>query len=488
MNSYSYSRVDCFNKCAYRYKLKYIDKHLLIPYQSEPNNALVIGSTLHKAIESDFKSARDYYLTNYTLIDDRHVLELDKIEILANKVKEILKSMNIYKQEFQIEVDGFVGIIDLITMNDDKTINVYDFKYSNSTKYLESAQLHVYKYYLELLGYTVDKLGYVLISKNNFRQKKTEDLHQFRQRVFNDIENAEIKIKYVEYDESKVNKFAYDVGTMLLAKKFNKNNTKLCDWCEYKKYCKEGNDYMLLPKNERREHKIDTKPDMWLYGDSYVGKSTFVDKFDNLLFVNTDGNVDNTTSPVVRITDTVTVEGRLTKRKLAWSNFLDLITELEKKQNTFEVIAVDLIEDLYEYCRLYTYDKLGISHESDSGFGKGWDIVRTEFLSTMKRLKNIGYQIIYISKEVSNEVTLKSGIKYTTYKPNLADKVANVLAGTVDLTARIYLDKDKRYIQLNKDENTFGGGRFNFKIDKCKLDISEFKQVLEVSQTKEVIK
>ena len=34
---------------------------------------------------------------------------------------------------------------------------------------------------------------------------------------------------------------------------------------------------MTLPKNIRREKKIDERPDFWIYGDSYVGKSTFVD-------------------------------------------------------------------------------------------------------------------------------------------------------------------------------------------------------------------
>ncbi|WP_415874715.1 ATP-binding protein [Clostridium sp.] len=158
---------------------------------------------------------------------------------------------------------------------------------------------------------------------------------------------------------------------------------------------------MLLPKNERREKKIDVNPDMWLYADSYVGKSTFVDKFDDLLFLNTDGNTDNTTSPVIKIADEVIYEGRLKKVKMAWEVFLDAVTELEKKENTFKRVCIDLVEDLYEHCRLYNYKKLGIDHEQDAGFGKGWDMVRTEFLSAMKRLKNLGYQIIYVSKELN---------------------------------------------------------------------------------------
>ena len=95
-----------------------------------------------------------------------------------------------------------------------------------------------------------------------------------------------------------------------------------------------------------------------------------------------------------------------------------------------------MVEDLYEHCRLYIYDKYNVEHEQDLGYRKGWDLVRTEFLSKIKRLKNCGYQLIYISKVSVSEITKKSGDKITTIKPNINDKVANVLAGTVDLTAK----------------------------------------------------
>jgi len=239
---------------------------------------------------------------------------------------------------------------------------------------------------------------------------------------------------------------------------------------------------MILPKNERRERKIDRSPDMWIYGDSYVGKSTFVDQFNDLLFINTDGNTDNTTSPLIHIKDEITVQGRLTTRKFAWEVFLDVVAELEKKQNDFKRICIDLVEDLYEHCRLYMYDKLGIEHEQDAGYGKGWDMVRTEYLSTIKRLKSLGYQIIYISKEIESEITLKNGAKITTIKPNINDKVANILAGTVDLTTRVYMDGNNRYLLLEKKENVFGGGRFNFKVDKVQLNKDEFIKALEEAQ------
>jgi len=178
----------------------------------------------------------------------------------------------------------------------------------------------------------------------------------------------------------------------------------------------------------------------------------------------------------------VQVTKRTTERKFAWESFLEVVDELEKKENSFKRICIDLVEDLYEHCRLYMYNKLGIEHEQDAGYGKGWDMVRTEYLSTIKRLKSLGYQIIYISKEIESEITLKNGTKLTVIKPNIADKVANILAGTVDLTTRAYMDGENRYLLLEKKENIFGGGRFNFKVNKIPLDKNEFIKALEEAQ------
>ena len=479
---YSHSRVECHNNCPYQYKLRYVDYIKTIP-APEADNALIVGNTIHKGAETDLKTAIDFYYSNYPIISDLHVNETIKFEYLIPKIHEILANVNVYKKEFKINTERFVGIVDLITKNDDGTVDVFDYKYSNSYEhYAESPQLHLYKYFLEQIGFNVRKLGFIFIPKISIRQKQEENLYQFRKRLKEELHNSKIKIMEIQYNAEKVVAWMNDIINITEDSEFKKNPTNLCSWCEYEEYCIKGEDYMLLPKNERREKKIDKNPDLWIYAQSYVGKSTFIDQYDDLLFLNTDGNIDNTTSPVISIADEITVNGRITNKKFAWEVFKDVISELEKKDNDFKRVALDLIEDLWEHCRLYMYDKNGWEHESDGGYGKGWDMIRTEFLSTMKRLKSLGYQLIYISKEVATEVTLKNGTKYTTYKPNINDKVANVLAGTVDLTVRAYVDGDKRYIQLAKDENVFGGGRFNFTEKKCELHMEDFTRALVEAQ------
>lgn len=479
---YSHSKVECHINCPYKYKLRYKDKLKTIP-DYEPNNALICGNTMHQGAETNLNDALEFYYGNYPIINDKHVEEVIKFEYLIPKIHEILANINVYKKEFRINTSRFVGIVDLITKNEDGSVDVFDYKYSNNhEKYADSPQLHLYKYFLEQIGFKVNKLGFIFIPKVSIKQKQDESTYEFRKRLNEELKNSKIKIMEVKYDAEKVVEFMNSIINITEDTEFKKVVTGYCDWCEYKNLCLKGEDYMILPSNQRREKKIDKNPDLWIYAQSYVGKSTFIDQYDDLLFLNTDGNTDNTTSPVIPIVNKVWYEGRLQKQKFAWEEFLDVITELEKKQNDFKRVCIDLVEDLYEHCRLFIYNKYSWEHESDGGYGKGYDLVKTEFLSNMKRLKALGYQIIYISKEVANEVTQKNGNKYTTYKPNIGDKVANVLAGTVDLTIRAYMKGEERFIQLSKDENVFGGGRFNFKIKNCPLNMNEFNKALVEAQ------
>ena len=245
---------------------------------------------------------------------------------------------------------------------------------------------------------------------------------------------------------------------------------------------------MKLPENKKRElkkEKLTTLPDLYIYGESYVGKSTFVDSLNDVLFINTDGNYDRYKNPYVFIGDTTIMQGRIAVTTLAWDHFIELVGELEKRENTFKYIALDLVEDLREYCRVSVCKKLKIDHESDSAYSKAWDKVTLEFNQAMKRLKAAGYIIIKISKEVSKEVSERSGAKYTQFKPNVQDKTANNLAGMSKLSARVYSDeRGERWIQLAPNPHWFGGGRYNFKVDKCKLDVNELLTAINEADEK----
>ena len=235
---------------------------------------------------------------------------------------------------------------------------------------------------------------------------------------------------------------------------------------------------MILPKNERRDLNAMQKKVVWVYGAPFSGKTYFANSFPDPLMLNTDGNIKFVDAPYIAIRDTVTVEGRITKRQLAWEVFTDVVAELEKKQNDFKTIVVDLLEDVYEACRVYICDRQGWKHESDDSF-RAWDMVRSEFLNTLKRLMNMDYEnIVLISHEDrTRDLTRKGGDKISSIKPNLQDKVANKVAGMVDLVARIVAEDGERILSFKTSEVIFGGGRLTVRNKEIPLTYANFCEV-----------
>jgi len=476
---------------------------------TDPTNALIIGTALHTGIEKDFKTAIDWYYNQFPVISDEHVTEAMKLEKVILMMKNVLPVGGEF--EVKIEDDDFVGFIDYLvdvtktynyynkpvgTVDTNEYYDIYDFKYSNNVdRYLQSGQLHEYKYYFEKTNPNkkIRNMYFMFAPKCQLKQKyknKTnkfdEDVQAFRKRCLEWIDNNEVIIKQVEYDPNKIIEFLSGVKNVLTATEFKKEPSKLCYFCEYKNYCEQGLEYeiineriddMNLPNNERRDITKENYKKLWIYGAPFSGKTTFVDKAPNPINLNTDGNIKYVTMPYVSIRDEVKVEGRQTITTLAWQQFKDAIFELQKEDNDFETIVVDLLEDTYEHCRLYMYEQLGITHESDDSF-RAWDKVRTEFLSTIKKLLNLNYNIVLISHEdASKDIMKKGGDKITAIKPNINDKVANKIAGMVDIVGRVVADGDIRTLSFKTDEVVFGGGRLTLDKKDIPLDWDELMNV-----------
>lgn len=481
--------------------MRYVEGIDTIP-NTDPDNALILGTALHTGIEEGVEQALDFYQNSFPVLTDDHINEMIKLEAMIPKAKAILPPGGTF--ELPIGNSDFVGFMDylvpvgkglkidgLITgedLEEFEAFDLYDFKYSNNGKsYAVSGQLHEYKYWYELThpGHRIRNMYFLMVPKVKIRQKSTETLNQFRDRLQDALKDAEPTLLPVQYDPLKIVDFLTDVKHMVEATEFPKNPNHFCGWCEYEEYCKKGWDYMLLPKNERRDLNATKKKVVWVYGAPFSGKTFFANRFPDPLMLNTDGNIKFVDAPYIAIRDTVTVEGRITKRKLAYEVFMETVAELEKKQNDFKTIVVDLLEDVYESCRVYICDRQGWKHESDDSF-RAWDMVRSEFLNTLKRLVNLDYEnIILISHEDrSRDLTRKGGDKISSIKPNLQDKVANKVAGMVDLVARIVADDNERVLSFKTSEVVFGGGRLTVHNKEIPLDYEAFCEVYEEANAK----
>lgn len=504
---FSHSRVECAIKCPFKYKLKYVDKLKTLPDQ-EPNNALYLGLGLHKGIETTVEEGVREYLSHYYVIDDRHIAWQIQLEYWIPKVKALLPEG---EHEIEVKTDDFIGYIDLLVKchrtiihddfshHHDTVYDIYDFKFSNNVDgYRDSPQLSIYAHYLTQMrpDIKIGRLQYVFVPKTMIRQKRTETPMTFRQRLLSEMESKDITILEVPYKPDAVRQFQAKTAFLTEAEKgadFPKNPTRLCDWCDFKEYCQSNGetDYMIyrrndmvLPKNERRTAEKPTKRTIWLYGRPFTGKTTLADHAPDPLMLNTDGNAVYVTAPFVPIKDDVEVTGRIVKKKLAWAVFKETLDELEKKQNTFKTIVVDLLEDLYESCRLYMFDKLHITHESDDNF-RAWDKVRTEFYSQIRRLMNLDYEnIILLSHEdASRDITKKSGESATSIRPNIQEKVSTKIAGMVGLVGRVVADGDERTIEFKADDMVFGGERLKTKLDSIPLTWEALSEAFDTAES-----
>lgn len=453
---------------------------------TEPDNPLILGQTVHTGIEKSLEEAIREYCFSFPIITDEHINEIIKFETVIPLARAAIPPGG--KFEVEIKDDDFHGFIDyLVPARTEQRLNgenqeipdvfdLYDFKYSNNVSgYKQSGQLHEYKYFFERNnpGKKIRNMFFVFIPKVTIRQKKTETLLEFRERLKEALSGVEVKIVQIGFNPERVIEFLFGIKAVNEETEFPQEKSYLCRYCEFQEYCEKGNDYMIkLPENKRRNIEAVEKRVLWIYGVPFCGKTTFANNFPDPLMLNTDGNIKFVDAPYIRIKDEVRVEGRQTKRTLAWDVFKDTISELEKKENTFRTIVVDLLEDLYEHCRLYMYQQMGITHESDDSF-RAWDKVRGEFLNTLKRLMNLDYEnIILISHEdTSKDITRKGGDKITAITPNLQEKVANKVAGMVDVVARIVADGETRTFSFKSNEVIFGGGRLRVNAKDIPLDV-----------------
>lgn len=241
---YSYSNVSTFSQCPYKWFLNY-KQHLKTIPDTAPDNALWLGLAVHKGIEDgSVEAGIAEYKSHYNVITDANINWMIQLEYQLPRVIDLLPKGG--EHELEVKLPNFVGYIDYICAD-----TLWDFKFSNNVdNYTNSPQLSIYKHYLEQVrpDLHINHLKYVMIPKVNIRQKKTESLWEFRQRLQERLEATEIKIIEVSYDDASVTQFEKCCQLLETVEKFPKNPTRLCDWCNYQKYCQSNGkeDWMIL--------------------------------------------------------------------------------------------------------------------------------------------------------------------------------------------------------------------------------------------------
>ena len=144
---FSHSRVEVFDRCPFKYRLRYVDGLDTIP-NTDADNALILGTALHTGIEEGVEQALDFYKNSFPVLTDDHIHEMMKLEAMIPKAKAMLPPGGTF--ELPIGNADFIGFMDylvpvgkglkldgLITgedLDEFEAFDLYDFKYSNNAK------------------------------------------------------------------------------------------------------------------------------------------------------------------------------------------------------------------------------------------------------------------------------------------------------------------------------------------------------------------
>lgn len=215
----------------------------------EPNNPLLIGTMLHNAVESGIEQAKYKYYRNYPIINDYHIDEVLKVEVMVDKVRKVLRGKSV-AYEYKLNTADFIGYIDCVEILSDGTFALYDFKYSNNvSNYDKSAQIHLYKYFFEQqTEEKVSRLGYIMVPKITTQRKFNEDISTFRRDLKRELAKKEAFIHRVTYSSNKIITWLLDLKRCMEATEYPKNETRLCYYCDYYDYCQEGIEYNVITK------------------------------------------------------------------------------------------------------------------------------------------------------------------------------------------------------------------------------------------------
>ena len=157
---------------------------------TDADNALILGTALHTGIEEGVEQALDFYKNSFPVLTDDHIHEMMKLEAMIPKAKAMLPPGGSF--ELPIGNGDFIGFMDYLwpcgwdSRTNETLFDLYDFKYSNNAKnYTVSGQLHEYKYWYELThpGHRIRNMYFLIVPKPKIRQKSTETLSQFRDRL-----------------------------------------------------------------------------------------------------------------------------------------------------------------------------------------------------------------------------------------------------------------------------------------------------------------
>ena len=173
---------------------------------------------------------------------------------------------------------------------------------------------------------------------------------------------------------------------------------------------------MILPANEQKTADV-TPKNILIWGESMSGKTYLAKQFESPLIINTDGNASKITTPSVFVKN--------------FTEFKEVIEELEKGKHTFKTLIIDLIDDLETMVINHICSLAKVESLADIAFGKGFNTFNSIWKNLMMTLTQMDLNVIFISHIVE-----KIDGQSSYQAPALSQKCLNACMGRCDIVIK----------------------------------------------------
>lgn len=185
-----------------------------------------------------------------------------------------------------------------------------------------------------------------------------------------------------------------------------------------------------------------------IYGSPKIGKSTLASKFDAPLFLATEAGLNHLEVHQLPCPD--------------WRTFTEACAEVAKGKHKFHTIVIDTIDNAHHICVEYMRAKLGIQHESDLEWGKGWAAVKEEFSRVLTKLSLLPYGLVMVSHADIVELKSRTAV-INKAVPTLQKGARDIVLGMSDVIlyceSIVTEEGEKRIIRTKPSENWEAGDR-----------------------------
>jgi len=180
--------------------------------------------------------------------------------------------------------------------------------------------------------------------------------------------------------------------------------------------------------------KIDVSEIRWLlYGPPKIGKTSLLSGFPDAVFAATEKGYK-----ALKIFRTDIKK---------WQDFLDFVDEIVSGKHEFKTVIIDTADVLFDMCSASACEELGIDHESEGEWGRGWGEVKKQFTRAVTPLFQSKYGVVFISHTKGDKITTQVE-EITKTVPTLSNQARKILLPLVDTIGCL---RYKRYKNVDDD-------------------------------------